>query len=88
MSPLRRQSRCLSAGEAGSWSGTPVANPMGMLPEPEYEPDFHEDTAADTAVHRFTVQRGMAIALVIETRDWYSGLLQAAMARVRIEGQN
>ena len=39
-------------------------------------------------VHTFTVLRGMAIALVIETRDWYSGLLQAALARIRIEGQN
>jgi hypothetical protein len=64
-----------------------------MLPEPEFHDDvpepgleFQEDDAA--TIHRFTVQRGMAIALVIETRDWYSGLLQAAMARVRIEGQN
>jgi len=39
-------------------------------------------------VHTFTVLRGMAVALVIETRDWYSGLLQSALARVRIEGQN
>lgn len=39
-------------------------------------------------VHQFTVSRGMAVALVIETRDWYSGLLQAALARVRLEGQN
>lgn len=39
-------------------------------------------------IHRFCVYRGMAIALVIETPDWYSGLLQAAAARVRIEGQN
>jgi hypothetical protein len=30
----------------------------------------------------------MAVALVIETYDWYSGLLQAALARVRLEGQN
>ena len=59
-----------------------------MLPEPEYEPELPHDTGEDVAVHRFTVQRGMAIALVIETRDWYSGLLQAAMARVRVEGQN
>ena len=39
-------------------------------------------------VHTFTVLRGMAVALVIETRDWYSGLLQAAVARVRLEGLN
>ena len=57
-----------------------------MLPEP----DFDEEAAAEREpeVYHFTVQRGMAVALVIETRDWYSGLLQAAMARVRIEGQN
>ena len=55
-----------------------------MLPEPE----FDEEAAAEPEVYHFTVQRGMAGALVIETRDWYSGLLQAAMARVRIEGQN
>jgi hypothetical protein len=59
-----------------------------MLPEPEYEPEPAPDATDDGEVHRFTVQRGMAIALVIETRDWYSGLLQAAMARVRVEGQN
>jgi RNase adaptor protein for sRNA GlmZ degradation len=59
-----------------------------MLPEPEYEPELPHDRGEDTEVHRFTVHRGMAIALVIETRDWYSGLLQAAMARVRVEGQN
>jgi hypothetical protein len=51
------------------------------------EPGYHEG-AADAIVHRFTVQRGMNVALVIETRDWYSGMLQAAMARVRLEGQN
>jgi hypothetical protein len=55
------------------------------------EPDgqdegVHEDQ--DDVVYRFEVQRGMTVALVIETPDWYSGLLHAAMARVRIEGQN
>ena len=34
------------------------------------------------------VRSELAVALVIETRDWYSGLLQAALARVRIEGRN
>ncbi len=58
-----------------------------MLPDPEFHDDLPEG-AVDAEVHRFTVQRGMAVALVIETRDWYSGLLQASMARVRIEGQN
>jgi hypothetical protein len=64
-----------------------------MLPDPEFHEDLPEPELGvteddDAAVHRFTVQRGMAVALVIETRDWYSGMLQAAMARVRIEGQN
>ena len=40
------------------------------------------------AIHTFTVLRGMAVAIVIETHDWYSGLLQAALARIRIEGLN
>jgi hypothetical protein len=30
----------------------------------------------------------MVVAIVIETLDWYGGLLQAALARVRIEGLN
>jgi hypothetical protein len=55
-----------------------------MLPEPESP----EEAAHEPVVHHFTVHRGMAVAVVIETRDWYAGLLQAAMARVRIEGQN
>jgi hypothetical protein len=66
-----------------------------MQPEPESHDELPEggavqfpDMADDAEVHRFTVQRGMAVALVIETRDWYSGLLQAAMARVRVEGHN
>jgi hypothetical protein len=46
------------------------------------------DEDPNEVIHQFTVLRGMAVALVIETRDWYSGLLQAALARVRIEGQN
>jgi len=52
------------------------------------EPTPSEKTPEGQVVHTFTVLRGMAVALVIETRDWYSGLLQAALARVRIEGQN
>jgi hypothetical protein len=55
-----------------------------MLPDPE----FDETTTPGAIVHRFTVQRGMAVAIVIETRDWYAGLLQAALARVRVEGLN
>jgi len=50
------------------------------------EPNSFEDTSPIT--YQFTVLRGMNIALVIETRDWYSGLLQAALARIRLEGQN
>jgi hypothetical protein len=55
-----------------------------MLPDPTPE----DTTTPDAIVHRFTVHRGMLVAIVIETRDWYAGLLQAAMARVRIEGLN
>jgi hypothetical protein len=39
-------------------------------------------------VHQFTVQRGMMTVLVIETTSWYAGLLQAAVARIALEGQN
>jgi hypothetical protein len=52
------------------------------------EPTPSEKTPEGQVVHTFTVLRGMAVALVIETRDWYSGLLQAALARVRLEGKN
>lgn len=53
-----------------------------------WDADPSEDARPQSIVHQFTVLRGMAVALVIETRDWYSGLLQAALARVRIEGLN
>ena len=52
------------------------------------EPTPPEDDAPPAVVHQFTVLRGMAVAVVIETRDWYLGLLQAALARVRLEGHN
>lgn len=54
------------------------------------EPDagWPIDATPAAAVHRFTVWRGMLVALVIETPDWYWGLVQAAAARVRIEGLN
>jgi hypothetical protein len=42
----------------------------------------------ETRMHHFTVQRGMSVVLVIETTSWYLGLLQSAMARVRLEGDN
>ena len=43
---------------------------------------------ASPEVHQFTVQRGMSVALVIETRDWSVGMVHAAAARVRLEGSN
>lgn len=42
----------------------------------------------ESPVHQFTVQRGMSVVLVIETTSWYSGLLQAALARITLEGEN
>lgn len=39
-------------------------------------------------VHQFTVNRGMLTVLVIETPCWYGGLLQAAVARITLEGYN
>lgn len=56
-----------------------------MPPESDPPP---KDSSHEAAVHRFTVQRGMVVAIVIETPDWYSGLVQAATARIRIEGLN
>ena len=52
------------------------------------EANSGNDAGAPIVIHQFTVSRGMVVALVIETRDWYSGLLQAALARVRLEGHN
>jgi hypothetical protein len=52
------------------------------------KPDPIDDAPQDAQVHRFTVNRGMKVAIVIETRDWYSGLLQAAVAQARIDGVN
>jgi hypothetical protein len=69
-----------------------VPNPA-LLARPVQQPTHmdHEvspRSSTDKDVHTFTVQRGMAVAVVIETPDWYSGLLQSALIRVRIEGQN
>ena len=55
-----------------------------MLPGPDHD----ETLRREPDVYCFTVQRGMTVAIVIETRDWYAGLVQAARARVRIEGSN
>lgn len=52
------------------------------------DPDRDETVSRQPDVHCFTVNRGMTVAIVIETRDWYDGLIQAALARVRIEGAN
>ena len=38
--------------------------------------------------YQFTVYRGMTPVLLIETTVWYLGLLQAAVARIQVEGQN
>ncbi|HEV8586508.1 MAG TPA: hypothetical protein VGT02_16190 [Methylomirabilota bacterium] len=54
---------------------------MHELPEPQ-------ETSPVAPLHRFTVSRGMMPVLLIETTSWYLGLLQAAMARVALEGQN
>lgn len=52
------------------------------------EPDPSDDAAPEAVVHQFTVQRGMVVAVVIETQDWYLGLIQAALTRIRLEGSN
>jgi hypothetical protein len=69
---------------AGPVVALPLQTDIGMPAEP-IPPG---DSAAPAVVHQFTVLRGMAVAVVIETRDWYLGLLQAALARVRLEGHN
>ena len=65
-------------------SGTTVAR----LDSVHSQGDPPSDDQQQQVIYRFSVQRGMAVALVIETPDWYSGLLQAALARIRIEGHN
>ncbi len=60
---------------------------MAAEPTPPEE-SADAKTAPPDVVHQFTVSRGMTVAMVIETRDWYLGLLQAALARVRLEGHN
>jgi hypothetical protein len=52
------------------------------------EGQSRDEPPDDGVVHQFPVNRGMAIVLVIETTYWYSGLLQAALARITLEGQN
>lgn len=64
-----------------------VAVFTGMADEPL---PAASEPAGDPAapVHQFTVNRGMHVVLVIETTSWYAGLLQAAVARIALEGQN
>jgi len=62
-------------------------NDMAAEPTPPEE-SADAETSPPEVVHQFTVLRGMAIAMVIETRHWYLGLLQAALARIRLEGHN
>ena len=60
-----------------------------MAAEPTPPEDSADPEMSPPAVmHQFTVLRGMAVAMVIETRDWYLGLLQSALARVRLDGNN
>jgi hypothetical protein len=54
---------------------------MTELPEPQ-------KAQPSERTHHFTVHRGMTPVLLIETTIWYLGLLQAAAARVALEGQN
>ena len=68
-------------------NGTVVAHVLAMADEPIPAPS---EPAGEPAgpVHQFTVNRGMLVVLVIETTSWYAGLLQAAVARIALEGQN
>ena len=52
------------------------------------DPPVPQETRPAERVHQFTVSRGMTPVLVIETTSWYLGLVQAALARVALEGQN
>jgi hypothetical protein len=63
--------------------GIAVAAWHGMAEDSEPAP-----LPPESPVHQFTVQRGMSVVLVIETTSWYSGLLQAALARITLEGEN
>ena len=47
-----------------------------------------DEAAPPERLHRFVVTRGMAVVLVVESASWYLGLLQAALARLVVEGHN
>ena len=65
-----------------------VAVVLGMADEPTPAPSSEPVGEPTGPVHQFTVNRGMLVVLVIETTSWYAGLLQAAVARIALEGQN
>ena len=77
----------ITAPVPGLRGGTGVALVLGMADDPVPAPS---EPVGDPAgpVHQFTVNRGMIVVLVIETTSWYAGLLQAAVARIALEGQN
>ncbi len=52
------------------------------------DPPEPQETQPTERLHQFTVSRGMTPVLLIETTSWYLGLLQAALARVALEGKN
>jgi hypothetical protein len=52
------------------------------------DPREPDEAAPPERLHRFVVTRGMAVVLVVESVSWYVGLLQAALARVVVEGHN
>jgi hypothetical protein len=67
----------------GSAYGIGVADSVVMT-----DPLQPDEAASPERIHRFVVTRGMAVVLVVESVSWYVGLLQAALARVVVEGHN
>jgi hypothetical protein len=67
----------------GSAYGIGVAASVVMT-----DPLQPDEAASPEQLHRFVVSRGMAVVLVVESASWYVGLLQAALARVVVEGHN
>src|SRR5262249_48787452 len=65
--------------------GTSVAPEVGVQPEADGP---HDRPPQQVIIYRFSVNRGLNVGPVSEPPDWYAGLLQAALARVRIEGLN